>query len=161
MTWSRGRGVLGPLKPLLGVWITSQGHGTTTAAQMSCSRSFASLGKGWIELDARWQLGPSKEYRERAFFGPDADGQLACFSFTSDGKRSTGSLTEASEIDAKAIAFEAQMPAGRARMVYWPLASGEPGFQFAVESKTKKGWNRFLLQEFRGSNGLGAEVLPG
>ena len=48
----------------------------------------------------------------------------------------------------EAIAFEAQMPAGLARMLYWPLDSGEPGFCFAVESQTKKGWNRFLLQRF-------------
>ena len=27
--------------------------------------------------------------------------------------------------------------------------NGGPGFRFAVESRTKKGWNRFLLHEYR------------
>ncbi len=148
MPWRSGRGVLGPLRPLLGHWITLPGDGLSAAAQMRCSRSFVQLGKGWIELDARWQTGPLKEYRERAFFGPDEGGRLAFFSFTSDCKRSTGHLSDASEIHAEAIVFEAQMPAGMARMVYWPLATGDPGFHFAVESKSKKGWNRFLAQAF-------------
>jgi hypothetical protein len=33
-------------------------------------------------------------------------------------------------------------------MVYWPREDGGPGFLFAVESRTKKGWNRFLRQDF-------------
>lgn len=151
MPWRLGRGVLGPLRPLLGHWTTLHGDGPTTAAEMRCSRSFAPLGKGWVELDARWKTGPAKEYVEKALFGPGDDGALTFFSFTSDGKRSVGRLTNASDVHAEAIAFEAQMPAGTARMVYWPLVGGEPGFQFAVESKTKKGWNRFLVQEFRAS----------
>ena len=40
------------------------------------------------------------------------------------------------------------MPAGLARMIYWPLETGLPGFHFAVESKTLKGWNRFLIQQY-------------
>jgi hypothetical protein len=115
---------------------------------MRCSRTFSPLGKGWIELDARWQIGPAKEYRERAFFGAGEDGRLACFSFTSDGKRSVGHLADASDVAGEIIAFEALMPAGLARILYWPLNDSRPGFHFAVESKTQKGWNRFLEQKF-------------
>ena len=148
MAWTKGRGMLGPLKPLLGDWVTARGEGDSPAATMWCSRSFTLLGSGWIELDARWQTGPSKEYRERAIFGPGDDSTLGCFSFTSDGKRSIGRLADGSDVHERAVAFEAQMPAGLARMVYWPLETDAPGFRFAVESRTKKGWNRFLLQRF-------------
>lgn len=148
MVWTMGRGMLGPLKPLLGSWITAGGQGDTQAASMRCTRTFTPFGKGWIELDARWQTGPSREYREKAIFGTGDDGQLACFSFTSDGKRSVGRLADGSDIHPAAIAFEAQMPAGLARMAYWPLDGGDAGFRFAVESKVKKGWNRFLCQHF-------------
>jgi hypothetical protein len=33
------------------------------------------------------------------------------------------------------------MPSGLARMIYWP--DEKRGFRWAVESKNKKGWNRF------------------
>ena len=148
MAWTKGRGLLGPLKPLLGNWVTTQGDGNTSAASMRCRRTFTPLGKGWVELDARWETAPAKEYREKAVFGPGDEGTLCAFSFTSDGKRSIGWLADGSDIHDQAIAFEAQMPAGLARMIYWPLDTGEAGFHFAVESKTKKGWNRFLLQRF-------------
>jgi hypothetical protein len=115
---------------------------------MVCRRHFTPLGKGWIELEATWQVNPTKEYRERALFGGGDSDALTCFSFTSDGKRSIGHLTQAPEVHEQAIAFEAEMPAGMARMLYWPLKDRYPGFHFAVESKTLKGWNRFLLQEF-------------
>jgi hypothetical protein len=39
------------------------------------------------------------------------------------------------------------MPAGRARQLYWPDA--EEGFYWAVESQTKKGWNRFTEHHYR------------
>ena len=148
MGWKKGRGLLGPLQPLLGEWRTQRSAGSTEAANMACSRSFAPFGKGWIMLDARWEMGPGRIYRETAFFGPGEDGALGFFSFTNDGKRSVGRLADGSDVDAEAIAFEAQMPAGLARMLYWPLPDGGPGFRFAVESKTKKGWNRFLTQHF-------------
>lgn len=148
MIWSKGRGVLGSVKPLLGEWITLHAEGTTGATEMRCRRSFEMLGKGWIELKAHWQTSPTSEYLERAMFGAGEDGQLSCFSFTSDGKKSVGRQSDGTDVDARAIAFEAQMPAGLARMIYWPRLSGEPGFLFAVESRTKKGWNRFLTQEF-------------
>ncbi len=148
MAWKKGRGLLGPLQPLLGTWRTREGLGSTEAANMVCTRAFASFGKGWIALDARWQIGPRREYCETAFFGAGEDGALSFFSFTNDGKRSTGRLSDGSDVHPEAIAFEAQMPAGLARMIYWPLPDGGPGFRFAVENRTKKGWNRFLCQHF-------------
>ena len=148
MSWKKGRGLLGPLQPLLGDWRTQQSAGGTPAAAMSCSRSFTTFGKGWVQLDARWEMGPDRTYRETAFFGANEDGALGCFSFTNDGKRSVGRLADGSDVHPEAIAFEAQMPAGLARMLYWPREDGAAGFLFAVESKTKKGWNRFLTQRF-------------
>ncbi|WP_395613106.1 hypothetical protein [Allosphingosinicella sp.] len=148
MSWKKGRGLLGPLQPLLGHWRTSRAEGGSPAANMACSRSFTPFGKGWMRLEARWQTGPDKAYCETAFLGPGEDGGLGCFSFTNDGKRSVGRLADGSDVHADAIAFEAQMPAGLARMIYWPREDGEPGFLFAVESKTKKDWNRFLTQRF-------------
>ena len=148
MAWKKGRGLLGPLQPLLGDWRTQRAEGGTAAAAMVCTRSFAPFGKGWIMLEARWQTGPDRTYVERAFFGPGEDGALGFHSFTNDGKRSVGRLADGSDVDPAAIAFEAEMPAGLARMLYWPLAEGASGFRFAVESRTKKGWNRFLTQHF-------------
>ena len=147
MKWINGRGILGPLKPLVGQWVTATASGSTPAASMRCSRAFSRWVEGWIELDARWSVSADNEYRERAFFGA-SEGKLTCFSLTSDGKHSVGHLVDGSDVDVNAIAFEAAMPAGIARMIYWPLSSGEPGFRFAVESKTKTGWNRFLEQQF-------------
>ena len=148
MSWKKGRGLLGPLQPLLGDWRTRKAEGGTPASAMACSRSFAPFGKGWVRLEARWETGPDRTYVETAFFGPGEDGALGFFSFTNDGKRSVGRLADGSDVHPDAIAFEAQMPAGLARMVYWPREEGEPGFQFAVENRTKKGWNRFLRQDF-------------
>lgn len=152
MAWKKGRGLLGPLQPLLGGWRTREASGSTEASTMSCTRTFSPLGKGWVVLDARWQVGPGREYREMALFGPGEDGTLGFFSFTSDGKRSVGRLADGTDVDPAALAFEAQMPAGLARMVYWPLEDGAPGFRFAVENRTKKCWNRFLVQRFLPGN---------
>ncbi len=145
--WKPGRGLLGPMKPLLGSWI-SPPEAQESRAPSRCRRILRPLGKGWIELDARWDFGARGEYREVALYGASSDGMLGFWSFTSDGKRSEGRLADAADVHPAAIAFEAQMPAGRARMVYWPLETGE-GFNFAVESATRTGWNRFLRQEYR------------
>ena len=45
------------------------------------------------------------------------------------------------------IGFEAQMPAGLARMAYWPDDSD--GFHCSVEAKNKKGWKRFTEHHYR------------
>ena len=143
--WKPGRGLLGPLKPLLGAWrAEADMHGQT----MVCTRTFEPFGKGWIRLEAVWHMGERGDYRETALFGAGDDGGLGFFSFTNDGKRSVGRLSDGSDIDPRAIAFEAQMPAELARMVYWPAGEG-PGFRFAVESRNKAGWNRFLMHTYR------------
>jgi hypothetical protein len=148
MSWKKGRGLLGPLQPLLGDWRTQASEGGTPATNMACTRSFTPYGKGWIRLEARWETGPDRTYVETAYFGPGEDGALGFFSFTNDGKRSTGRLGDGTDVHPDAIAFEAEMPAGLARMIYWPREDGGAGFLFAVESRTKTGWNRFLRQEF-------------
>jgi hypothetical protein len=143
--WKTGRGLLGPLTPLLGDWrATAQMKGQA----FECRRSFQRLGKGWIRLDAAWDV-PNGPYLETALYGPGDDGELAMFSFTSDGRRSMGRRTDGADVDPQALAFKARMPAGVARMVYWPLEDGEPGFRFAVENQVKAGWNRFLTQVYR------------
>jgi hypothetical protein len=38
------------------------------------------------------------------------------------------------------------MPAGCARMVYWPE---EGGYYFVVEAETEKGWSRFVDHSYR------------
>jgi hypothetical protein len=48
---------------------------------------------------------------------------------------------DVSDIHPQAIGFEAQMPAGIARMAYWP--DEEDGFHWVVESKNNSGWHRF------------------
>ena len=145
--WTKGRGLLGPMKPLLGDW-ESLPESQETQMPMYCSRTLREFGKGWIELDARWDMGSRGTYREFAMFGAVADGLLGFRSYTNDGKQSEGHLADGADVHPEAIAFEAQMPAGLARMIYWPLEEG-PGFCFAVESRNRKGWNRFLKHQYR------------
>ncbi|MBB4839516.1 hypothetical protein HNP52_002585 [Sphingomonas kyeonggiensis] len=141
--WKKGRGALGVLAPLIGSW-TARPGGPEPASQAKCTRRFERIWNGaFIRLDAQWS---GMGYEEMALFGKDSDGTLAFWSFTSDGKRSQGKLADASDIHPDAIAFEAEMPAGLARFAYWP-GLGE-GFDFAVESRTKRGWNRFLLHHY-------------
>jgi hypothetical protein len=113
----------------------------------SVTRTLEAMGKGWVRMEAVWRL-PQGAYIDTTLFGPGDDGTLGFFSFTSDGKRSVGRRTDGADVHPQALAFEAQMPAGLARMVYWPADAGE-GFNFAVENRTKKGWNRFVLQHCR------------
>jgi hypothetical protein len=77
----------------------------------------------------------------------NAEGQIAFWSFTSDNKNSQGTIADVSDIHPEAIGFEARMPAGLARMVYWP--DEEDGYYWVVESKTKKGWNRFTEHHYQ------------
>jgi hypothetical protein len=145
--WKSGRGLHGPLKPLLGRWEASAaGPGAPSA--MHCTRSFEpTLGGAWILLLARWDMGGGRVYEETALYGRGPEGKLSFFSFTSDGKNSEGILADGSDVHPEAIAFEARMPAGPARMIYWPAE--QEGFYFAVESRTKKGWNRFMRHHYR------------
>jgi hypothetical protein len=135
------------MKPLLGSWLHLP-VGADGPSAIRCERCFTAFGKGWIELDARWAMGEGRTYRERAFFGAVADGSLGFVSFTNDGKRSEGRFVEAPDLPVGAVAFEAVMPAGLARMSYWAVEDSE-GFHFAVESRTAKGWNRFVTHQYR------------
>jgi hypothetical protein len=161
-SWKKGRGKLGPLAPLLGSWIAVNDK----PMPMSCTRIYAPFGEKYVKLEAQWmfsapkasaklndaqraamQAYAGKTYREIAFFGLDKSGALAFWSFTNDGKQAEGKLAAASDIHPAAICFEAQMDAGLARQIFWPDA--EEGFHWAVESRTKKGWNRFTEHHYR------------
>lgn len=144
MSFTFGRGLLGPMKPLLGRWL-HQGEHNGQAVRVE--RIYEPWGKGWVRLTATWSL-PDRNYVESAFYGALSDGTLGFYSFTNDGKHSEGRLADGADVHAQAVAFVAKFPAGTGRMIAWPRDDGRPGFDFAVESQTKKGWNRFLLQRF-------------
>ena len=143
--WKKGRGKLGPLDPLLGTWVA---EADSPMGRLKCTRTFAKMGgEGkWITLVADWDFG-GKHYIEQAVYGAGDDGRLSFWSFTSDGKRSTGHIADGSDVHPEAICFEAQMPAGIARMVHWPGENGT--MNWAVESKTKKSWNRFTTHNYK------------
>ena len=131
--WKKGRGKLGVLDPLIGSW---QAEADTPMGRVRCTRKFSRILHGKrILLEARWHL-PAGVYEEHAVYGPDASGALAFWSFTSDGKQSQGSLTDASDIHPEAVAFVAEMPDGVARMVYWP--DGDGGVFWVVGPKTRR-----------------------
>jgi len=141
--WKRGRGKLGVLDPLIGTW---RAKTESPMGPIACTRSFEPVLKGaYVQLTAVWEIGKGT-YEELAVLGAGPDGKLAFWSFTSDGKKSNGTLADASDVHPEAIGFEAQMPAGLARMVYWP--DGEDGFHWAVEAKKKKGWKRFTEHHY-------------
>lgn len=145
--WKRKRGLLGPLAPLLGQWRTSATH--SDGSKIECARTFEMMGAGYVKLSVDWHLGARGHFLETCLFGKGDDGALSFWSFTSDGKRSTGTLADGRDVHADAVAFTAEMPAGMARFVYWP---DEDGFRFAVENKTKKGWNRFVEHIYRSAS---------
>ena len=143
ITWKKGRGKLGIFTPLLGTWSAET---ETERGRIVCTRTFRSILAGtYIQLTATWQLeqGP---YEELAFYGANREGGIAFWSFTSDGKQSQGLLADVTDIHSQAIGFEALMPAGLARMAYWP--DEVEGIRWAVESNTKKGWNRFTEHHY-------------
>lgn len=161
-TWKKGRGKLGPLAPILGSW---KADTDSPMGPLTCLRTYAPFGEKYVRLDAEWKFGPSKAnaklseaqkaamqayagkgYREVAFFGPNDRGDLAFWSFTSDGKKSEGILADGADVHPDALCFHAQMPAGLARQVFWPDGKG---ICWAVESKTKKGWNRFTIHHYQ------------
>ena len=141
--WKKARGKLGFLEPLLGNWIADA---ETPMGSVRCTRVFEKFGAVYVKLHAQWEFG-KHVYQEIAFLGAGDDGKVGFWSFTNDGKRSHGTVADVTDLHAEAIGFEAQMPAGLARMAYWP--DGEGGFFWVVESKTKKGWNRFVKHHYR------------
>ena len=91
MIWKKGRGTLGPLAPLFGSW---EAGADSPMGKVRCTRVFtAVLGGKYIALDCAWHFGKGA-YEERALFGAD-NGVLSFWSFTSDGKRSSGVLSTA------------------------------------------------------------------
>lgn len=131
------------MAPLIGRW---QATADPPMGKVECTRTFTgSLGGKYIVLDCEWHFGKTV-YMEHALFGVK-DGELSFWSFTSDGKHSAGVLTAAEDIHKEAVCFEADMDAGHARQVYWPNDTG--GFNWAVESKNKKGWKRFVLHSYQ------------
>jgi hypothetical protein len=141
-TSKKGAGKLGVLNPLLGTW---QATAESPMGKIRCTRTFTKiLGGKYIQLVARWEFG-KKIYEEFAVYGVK-DNILSFWSFTSDGKRSEGVLADGKDVHPDAIAFEAQMPAGLARMIYWPNEDG--GINWAVEAKNKKGWKRFTQHKY-------------
>lgn len=142
-TWKKGRGKLGVFQPLLGSWVAT---GKSEQGSYTCTRTFTQvLGDKYIQLKAVWRFG-SKVYEEYAMIGMQGD-EPGFWSFTSDGKHSQGKLADGSDVHPQAICFEAQMPAGLARMIYWP--DENTGFRWAVEAKNKKGWNRFTAHHYK------------
>lgn len=145
--WKKGRGKLGPFAPILGAWFAAA---DSPRGPVRCTRQLEPiLGGHFLQLDARWEFGPTaqgKAYDERAIIGAGTDGMVHFWSFTSDGKRSEGVLADVTDVHPEAIGFEADMPAGRARMMYWPAVDG--GFYWAVESRTRTGWSRFVEHRY-------------
>jgi hypothetical protein len=143
MSWKKGRGKLGIFNPLIGVW---RAEAESETGPVTCQREFKKVLSGkYIQLTAHWEFATGS-YDEIAMIGVNADKEVGFWSFTSDGKQSAGVLADVTDIHPQAIGFEAQMPAGTARMVYWP--DDETGFHWVVESKTKKGWNRFTNHHY-------------
>ena len=141
--WKRGRGTLGALDPLLGPW---KATADSPMGRVRCTRTFSRiLGGRYVQLQARWQMARG-DCEGLAIVGPGARGQMVFWSFTSDGKRSEGKQADVSDLHPQSVGFEAEMPAGRARMAYWPDEAG--GFHWVVEAKTKKGWKRFTEHHY-------------
>lgn len=143
MTWKKGRGKLGPLAPLIGAW---EAQAESPMGTVRCTRTFSELlGGKYIALDCVWHFGKG-DYTEHAVLGAP-DGELVSWSFTSDGKHSRGALAAAPDIHPDAVCFEADMPAGRARQVYWP--DGKGGMHWEVAAQNKKGWKPFVRHHYK------------
>ena len=139
MKWKKGRGKLGLFEPLVGIW---QAEAKSEMGPVKCVREFKKILSGkYIQMKVNWVF-DDRTYDEIAMIGVNKEKEISFWSFTSDGKQSEGKLADATDIHPEAIGFEAQMPAGLARMVYWP--DDKEGFHWIVESKNKKGWNRFV-----------------
>jgi hypothetical protein len=140
--WKKGKGKLGLMEPLLGTWIAV---GNTEMGKLKCTRTITKVLSGnYLEMTVKWEM-EKMNYEELAIIGSN-EGKLEFWSFTSDGKRSQGQFADGTDIHPEAICFEAKMPAGIARMIYWP-ESGE-AFHWAVEAKNKKGWKRFTEHHY-------------
>lgn len=146
--WKKGRGKLGVFEPLLGTW---RAEADTSMGKVTCTRTFSRvLGGAYIQLAADWVYA-GETYQEIGLFGTGANKAVHFWSFTSDKKQASGVLSEGSDLHPQALCFEAQMDAGLARQAYLP--DGQGGFFWVVESKTKKGWNRFVEHHYQRVSG--------
>jgi hypothetical protein len=142
LLWKKRPGKLGVFAPLLGTW---RAESNSPMGKVICTRIFSPvLNAKYIRLNASWRFARTT-YEELALFGV-REGKVSFWSFTSDGKRSVGAIADGSDIHLEALCFEAEMSAGLARMIFWPDEDG--GFHWAVESKTRKGWNRFTEHHY-------------
>lgn len=144
--WKKGRGTLGLLDPLLGRWEATV---ESPMGPMRCTRTFRRiLGDTAVALEAEWRgVASDFRYDEHAIYHGEKGGTVRFWSFTSDGKRSEGVSADGGDAHPEAIAFEAEMPAGRARFLCWPDA--DEGWRFAVEALNRKGWKRFTEHHYR------------
>lgn len=143
MEWKKGRGRLGIFDSLIGKWCA---EADSEMGKIVCTRTFARVLDGaYVQLIAGWEYAKGS-YKEMALVGVGPDGNISYWSSTSDKKQSNGYPADVTDIHPKAIGFEAEMPAGPARMAYWP--DDTAGFSWAVESKTKKGWSRFTEHHY-------------
>lgn len=146
--WKKGRGRMGPMAPLIGRW---KAMAETPMGPVACVRDYQKFGDLYVRLDAEWlfksKQADMKSYREVCMFGPDKEGVLTFWSYTSDGKKSCGHLADATDVHPQSVCFEAQMDAGLARQVFWPADAG--GMHWIVEARTKKGWSRMAEHHYR------------
>lgn len=144
MAWKKGSGKLGIFNPLFGVWLA---EAESEMGPVTCRREFKKVLDGkYIQLTAHWEYGDTT-YNETTMIGVSTDKEICFWSFTSDGKQSQGTLTDVSDLHHDAVGFEAVMPAGLARQVYWPDEDGT-GFYWAAEAHTKKGWRRMAEHHY-------------
>jgi hypothetical protein len=162
--WKKGRGKLGFLDPLLGVWETET---ISDNGPVKCLRRFDPvLHENYVRLTAYWTIGkpprrgaksPDKDdekdnakdkkksgytYKEIALIGAGGEKNVRFWSFTSDGKHTHGVAADVTDLHPEAVGFEATVMGQHARQAYWPKEDGE--MVWVVEAKTKKGWNRFV-----------------
>ncbi len=146
--WQKGRGTLGVFAPLMGEWTTKTKG--PDGKPMLVERSFETvLGGKYVEMRVVWHIA-KKPYEEICLFGVNKEKQLCFWSFTNDGKQSHGQLDDGTDIHAEALCFSAHMDAGFARQIYWPNTDGS--WSWAVESQTKKGWNRFVEHQYESAS---------
>ena len=142
--WKNGRGAMGRMAPLLGQWVAEE---DSKLGPVRVELRFAlAAGNTTVVKQAIWWLRGKKSYEEIAVFCKGDEAPLEFVSFTSDGRRSEGRVTADQDAPSDALVFQAQMPAGLARMLYWKET--REGFHWAVESRGKKGWNRFIQHHY-------------
>ena len=139
-----GDATLRSFAPLLDRTWVAEGDGPM--GRYTCERRFERvLQRKFVRMTVEWEF-DEKTYEEIAMFGRDPrEKRLAFWSFQSDGKNSHGVCVAADDAPEGAVVFEAEMPAGLARMLLW-LTDDRSRLRFAVENRTKKGWNRLLEQ---------------